>query len=92
MKNLYFQKQKLILEGFVMSLMTRDLILSYRWTDRCQKGNSFKDLKNIQIVLLNTMLQIDAHYTLYQFENDCKVIIKKLLVNNKVNTNVVLNC
>lgn len=61
----------------MVSFITKELIPVYRWSDRSQKGEAFKVLKNTQIVLLNFMLQVDPSYTLYQFELDCKTIIKK---------------
>lgn len=77
-QNLY-QRQKSILEGFMLSLMTRELIVLFRWSDRCRRGDAFKDMKNISLLLLNSMLQIDPDYTVYQFEIDCKIILKKLI-------------
>lgn len=76
-KNLY-QRQKSILEGFLLALMSKELIIQYRWSDRLKDGGAFNVLKNTQIVLLNAMLQVDEKYTLYQFQNDCKVVLKKL--------------
>lgn len=38
---------------------------------------AFKELKNIQIVLLSAMVRVDRNYTLFQFENDIKSVLTK---------------
>lgn len=38
---------------------------------------AFKELKNIQIVLLSAMVRVDQNYTLFQFENDIKSVLTK---------------
>lgn len=75
-KNLY-QSQKSILEGFLMALISKDVILQYRWCGRIEETSAFKELKNIQIVLLSAMIRVDGNYTLYQFEEEVKSVFKK---------------
>lgn len=41
------------------------------------KKESFKELKNIQIVLLSAMFRVDRKYTLFQFEKDIKSVLTK---------------
>lgn len=41
-----------------------------------EKG-AFRELKNIQIVLLSAMVRVDKNYTLYQFENEIKSVLTK---------------
>lgn len=58
--------------------MSKDVITQFRWAGRMEK-DAFKDLKNIQIVLLSAMVRVDRNYTLYQFENDIKSVLTKCI-------------
>lgn len=61
----------------MISLMSKELIPQFRWSDRSKNGGAFSVLKNTQTVLFIAMLQVDQNYTIYQFQNDCKAAIKK---------------
>lgn len=41
--------------------------------------DAFKELKNVQIVLLSAMVRVDKNYTLYQFEMDIKSVLTKCI-------------
>lgn len=56
--------------------MSRDVVTEFGWSDRMEKG-AFRKLKNIQIVLLSAMVRVDPDYTLYQFENEIKLVLTK---------------
>ncbi|XP_031639560.1 uncharacterized protein LOC116351579 [Contarinia nasturtii] len=83
-KNLY-QSHKSILEGFFGSLISKEVIVQFRWSGRMENTQAFKELKNVQIVLLSAMIRVDKNYTLYQFENDTKSVLTKCVKvsNNK---------
>lgn len=72
-----FQKHKSILEGFICSLIAQEIIPEFKWAGRVENSISFKEMKNIQVVLLSAMIRIDPSYTLYQFETDMKSVLKK---------------
>lgn len=74
-----------ILEGFICSLIAKEVIIQYRWSGRIEETQAFKELKNVQIVLLSAMVRVDANYTLYQFENDIKSILAKFAQAKKKN-------
>lgn len=61
----------------MMALISKDVIVQYRWFGRNEETSAFKELKNIQIVLLSAMIRVDSNYTLYQFEEDVKSVFKK---------------
>lgn len=83
-KNLY-QKHTSILEGFIGSLISHDIIAQFKWAGRIENTVAFKELKNIQVVLLSAMVRVDPNYTMYQFENDIKTVLQKSVFQTKKN-------
>lgn len=51
--------------------------------------SAFKELKNIQIVLLSAMVRVDRNYTLFQFENDIKSVLTKCTIALKKTKKIV---
>lgn len=82
-----FQSQKSILEGFMGSLLSKDVIIQFRWGDRIDSTSSFKQLKNVQVVLLSAMVRVDPNYTLFQFENDVKAVLTKYIKTSRKKNN-----
>lgn len=63
--------------------MSKEVIVLFRWSGRIENSAAFKELKNIQIVLLSAMVRVDPKYTLYQFENDVKAVLTKCVQVSK---------
>lgn len=57
--------------------MSKDVIIQFSWSGKPTNTSAFKELKNVQIVLLSAMVRVDAGYTLHQFENDIKSVLRK---------------
>lgn len=65
------------MEGFICTLISQEIITQFKWAGRVENTVAFKELKNIQVVLLSAMVRVVPKYTLYQFENDMKSVLNK---------------
>lgn len=81
-----FQTERRILRGFINSLISKDLLVTYTWSGRSENGSkhSFADLIHIQSALFNAMFSVVPSYSIAEFEDDFKAYLVKLQRANAI--------
>lgn len=81
-RNLY-QTRRLILWGFTLSLISKDLLAKYTWSHRQENKHCFENMKMIQSVLWCAMVKVSPTYSVQEFENDFKNNLSKCAAQMK---------
>lgn len=81
-RNLY-QSRRLMLWGFSLSLISKDLLASYTWSHKFENRQCFEHLRMIQSVLWCAMLKISPTYSIQEFEIDFKSNLIKCAAQKK---------
>lgn len=82
----FHQTRRQILYGFMLSLISKDLLGKYTWSGRSEKQSTkfcFENLKQIHGVFWGALLRIIPKYTVKELEDDMKKNLYKCAIKAK---------